>query len=276
MIYVSVQFTVAPRDPYTEILLSELAEIGYDSFEETDEGLHAYIIIEKYHQQDLLGMSVLNLPEVDVVFEVSELEDKNWNAIWESDFEPIEVGAECRVRAPFHPDNNCKYEIVISPKMSFGTGHHQTTWLMMKQMLTADWAGKEVLDLGTGTGVLAILAAKMGAKNVVAIDVDEWAYENAVENVELNKTVNIDVEKGGVSQIKDRKFQTILANINKNVLLQEMPTLVESLHDGGSLLLSGFFENDIEDIKTKSEKCGLTYSHVLTKENWAMLELQKV
>src|SRR5690554_4933178 len=169
MTYVSVQFTVAPRDPYTEILLSELAEIGYDSFEETHTGLHAYILFEKFHQGDLAELPTLNMLDVRVDYEVVELKDQNWNAIWESDFEPIEVGEECRVRAPFHADRNGKYEIVISPKMSFGTGHHQTTWLMMKQMLASDWADKEVLDLGTGTGVLAILASKMGAKNVVAI-----------------------------------------------------------------------------------------------------------
>lgn len=275
MDYTAVEFRVQPLEPFREILLGHLSGTAFEGFEETENGLRAYIPKDQFDPSILEAIALLSDDSVDVRYEVSEIPEQNWNATWEADFAPIEVNAECRVRAPFHTDHAVPYELIILPKMSFGTGHHETTWLMLRQMFEIPIAGKRVLDMGTGTGVLAILAHKRCAKSVIAIDNDEWAYLNAIENVALNDAVEIAVEKGTAAQLKDRTFQVILANINKNVLLHDMAQYAACLEPGGRLLLSGFFESDVPDLLRKAMAHGLQEVDRGVKHHWAVLELQK-
>ncbi len=275
MNYIKVDFTVHPPEPFRDILIASLSEAGFESFMETETGLQAFIAESSFDRTFLDEMNLLKNDLAVVSFNIETIAEQNWNAVWESDFHPIEVGDKCRIRAPFHASRDVPYEIIVAPKMSFGTGHHETTWLMMKQMLDLDIHGKSVLDMGTGTGVLAILAAKMGAAEVVAIDNDSHAFENALENVALNQPVDIAVEKGAADQINGRTFQVILANINKNVLLHDMQTFTDALEKEGKLLLSGFFESDVTDLVRKAESCGLRLHRKSEKNHWAVLELQK-
>ena len=275
MNYIKVDFTVHPPEPFRDILIASLSEAGFESFMETETGLQAFIAESSFDRTFLDEMNLLKNDLAVVSFNIETIAEQNWNAVWESDFHPIEVGDQCRIRAPFHASRDVPYEIIVAPKMSFGTGHHETTWLMMKQMLDLDIHGKSVLDMGTGTGVLAILAAKMGAADVVAIDNDSHAFENALENVALNQPVDIAVEKGAADQINGRTFQVILANINKNVLLHDMQTFTDALEKEGKLLLSGFFESDVTDLVRKAESCGLRLHRKSEKNHWAVLELQK-
>lgn len=275
MNYIKVDFTVHPPEPFRDILIASLSEAGFESFMETETGLQAFIAESSFDRTFLDEMNLLKNDLAVVSYNIETIAEQNWNAAWESDFHPIEVGDQCRIRAPFHASRDVPYEIIVAPKMSFGTGHHETTWLMMKQMLDLDIHGKSVLDMGTGTGVLAILAAKMGAADVVAIDNDSHAFENALENVALNQPVDIAVEKGAADQINGRTFQVILANINKNVLLHDMQTFTDALEKEGKLLLSGFFESDVTDLVRKAESCGLRLHRKSEKNHWAVLELQK-
>jgi ribosomal protein L11 methyltransferase len=275
MDYVEVSFEIQPMQPWRDVLIGQLAEIEFESFVETETGLQAYIQKELFNESDLQAIGALNQHGVAISHRVTPIKSENWNAVWEADFEPIIVNDQCIVRAPFHPAQNLPFEIVISPKMSFGTGHHETTWLMMKTLLGVDVSGKEVLDMGSGTGVLAILAEKMGASKVLAVDVDDWAYENAIENTALNNTVNITVEKGNVSNIQGLSFHIILANINKNVLLQDMNEYASALKPHGKLLISGFFEMDVPDLLRKATTCGLQLSHKEYKNHWACIKFEK-
>lgn len=275
MNYIKVDFTIRPPEPFRDILIASLSEAGFESFMETETGLQAFIAESSFDRTFLDEMNLLKNDLAVVSYNIETIAEQNWNAAWESDFHPIEVGDQCRIRAPFHASRDVHYEIIVAPKMSFGTGHHETTWLMMKQMLDLNINGKSVLDMGTGTGVLAILAAKMGAAEVVAIDNDDYAFENALENVALNQPVDIAVEKGAADQINGRTFQVILANINKNVLLHDMQTFTDALEKEGKLLLSGFFESDVTDLVRKAESCGLRLHRKSEKNHWAVLELQK-
>ena len=275
MNYIKVDFTIRPPEPFRDILIASLSEAGFESFMETETGLQAFIPESSFDSSFPDQLELLKGDLAAVSYQVETIAEQNWNAVWESDFHPIEVGDKCRIRAPFHASRDVPYEIIVAPKMSFGTGHHETTWLMMKQMLDLEIAGKSVLDMGTGTGVLAILAAKMGAAEVVAIDNDSHAFENAIENVALNQPVDIAVEKGAADQINGRTFQVILANINKNVLLHDMQTFTDALEKEGELLLSGFFESDVTDLVRKAETCGLRLHRKSEKNHWAVLELQK-
>lgn len=275
MNYIKVDFTIRPPEPFRDILIASLSEAGFESFMETETGLQAFIPESSFDSSFPDQLELLKGDLAAVSYQVETIAEQNWNAVWESDFHPIEVGDKCRIRAPFHASRDVPYEIIVAPKMSFGTGHHETTWLMMKQMLDLEIAGKSVLDMGTGTGVLAILAAKMGAAEVVAIDNDSHAFENAIENVALNQPVDIAVEKGAADQINGRTFQVILANINKNVLLHDMQTFTDALEKEGKLLLSGFFESDVTDLVRKAETCGLRLHRKSEKNHWAVLELQK-
>lgn len=275
MNFAVLNFSIAPLDPFRDILFGELSEIGFDGFEDTEKGLLAYIPEDRFDASLIKSLRVMQNKALQVSYTTEIIVEQNWNADWESDFEPIEVTEDCYVRAPFHPSRNLPYEIVIEPKMSFGTGHHETTWLVLRQMLNIDFEGKSVLDMGTGTGVLAILASKLDAKDVLAIDVDEWAYKNAIENTTLNDAVNITVEKGGFERIKQHTFHVILANINKNVLLQHMSILSNCLEPSGILILSGFFEKDIADLRSSAEKNGLVEKTRATKNDWAVLQLMK-
>jgi ribosomal protein L11 methyltransferase len=275
MDYIELQVQISPD--YTDILMAELAELGFESFVETDEGLNAYIIESDFDEQALRELVAKYEPQTAIVYELSSLEKRNWNAEWERDYEPIEVADQVRVRASFHQlEARFRYDIIINPKMSFGTGHHETTAMMMEQQLGFDFAGKTVLDVGSGTGILAILAAKMGATSVVAFDIEEWAVENARENAELNACPQVTVFQGTIDDVAPTdRYDIVLANINRNVLLAEIPIYTNLLSDSGKLVVSGFYDHDASDIEQKAHESGLTTSQQLGKNQWTSLAFSK-
>ncbi len=275
MNHTELQLRLSPD--YTDILTAELAELGFESFVETDEGLSAYIIESGFDEQAVQELIAKYAGQTAIAYEVHSLEKRNWNAEWERDYEPIEVANQVRVRASFHQsDARFHYDIIVNPKMSFGTGHHETTAMMLEQQLGLDFSGKTVLDVGSGTGILAILAAKMGAKNVLAFDIEEWAVENARENAELNNCPQITVFQGTIADIKpDHQYNIILANINRNVLLAEIPTYTDLLMEGGYLVVSGFYEHDAADIERKATEVNLVPVNGMAIREWTSLVFQK-
>ncbi|SFU34479.1 ribosomal protein L11 methyltransferase [Pustulibacterium marinum] len=268
--YIGYHFTVEPKEPAVEILIAELSELGFESFVETDKGLSAYIQKEFWQDAILADVFVLNSNEFQITYEVEEVEQVNWNEEWEKNFHPINVDEKCTVRAPFHEKTNAEFEIVIEPKMSFGTGHHETTHMMIQHLLQMELSGKKVLDMGCGTGVLAILAAMKGAKPVDAIDIDNWCYLNSIENCERNNVAFIDVFEGDVSLLSNRKqtYDVIIANINRNILLADIPLYTKCLNTGGVLLLSGFYQEDLPIITEKCNENALKFVENIEKNNW--------
>ena len=267
--YREVSFSIRPLDPAREILIAELSQLPYESFLETENGLKAYIREADFDIASLQELNVLTFGKSQIDYVTRIIPEENWNAKWEADFDPILVDGLCLVRAPFHETQDVAYEIVIMPKMSFGTGHHETTFLMIRQMLQLDLIGKNVLDMGCGTGVLAILACKMGAKKVRAIDIDEWSYTNSFENAKSNDCNGIEIEQGDVELLKGpESYDIILANINRNVLLSDIPNYVNRLNKDGLLLLSGFFTEDLEQITSVCAKTGLRLENFQEKNNW--------
>jgi ribosomal protein L11 methyltransferase len=247
-----------------------LTTIGCDSFFEDQDGFKAYCPLDVY--SDTLVNEVLSnemFASVKLVSAVP-LEDKNWNAIWESNYEPVLIDNRCLIRAPFHHDvpTTVEFDLIIEPKMSFGTAHHETTSQMIQLLLNSDVKGCSLLDMGSGTAVLAILARKLGAFPVVAIDNDEWAYNNAIENIKLNETDDIQVELGDADSIGNRKFDVILANINRNILLRDMSFYVKALNKSSRLLISGFYESDLVSIRTSAENSGLRFENYVSNNQW--------
>jgi ribosomal protein L11 methyltransferase len=256
-----------------EILIAFLGEIGFETFQETDDGLKAYIpeqdFDEKTFDEEITGK--FN----SLSFSVSSIPQQNWNEVWEKNFEPVQVG-DVYIRAPFHESRkDVKHELVIEPKMSFGTGHHATTSLMILEMLKTDFRDKSVLDMGCGTSLLAILASKSGAGNILAIDIDDWAVENSAENCARNKVFNVEVQKGNATAVQGRLFNNILANINRNVLLEDMKVYAEALLPGGEILFSGFYETDIDAIRECAESYGLVFKSSDSLNQWAVLKFKK-
>jgi len=269
MPYIEVDFTIQPIEPTTEILVAELSEIGFESFVEEDHGLKAYIQSNQFNESHLTELFSMNNTEFNISYKVNSIEDQNWNAKWESEYEPVLIDNRCYIRAPFHASNpDVEFEIEIEPQMSFGTAHHETTHQMIQLLMDEDVDGKSVLDMGCGTAVLAILAALKKAKNIYAVDNDEWAYRNAYDNVRKNSFGNIIVEQGDASLLNEQSFQLILANINKNILLNDMHAYVSVLEEEGKIFFSGFYENDLTDIKEKAESLGLSYLKHIHKNNW--------
>ncbi|RYF67859.1 MAG: 50S ribosomal protein L11 methyltransferase [Cytophagaceae bacterium] len=272
MNYIELQLTLSPD--FADILTAELAELGFESFTETDEGLNAYIPEDDFEADEVAELVARYQAQTAIAYTVTSLEKKNWNAEWEQNYQPIEVVTETasgpksvRVRASFHePDNAFTYDLLINPKMSFGTGHHETTHMMMQHQLGLDHAGKTVLDVGSGTGILAILAVKLGATDALAFDIEEWAVENAIENAALNHCSQVRVFGGTIEGVPaDERFDIVLANINRNVLLAEIPAYVSHLQEGGQLLVSGFYEHDAPDIIQKAVESGLSIGTQLTR-----------
>ncbi|NNF81271.1 MAG: 50S ribosomal protein L11 methyltransferase [Flavobacteriaceae bacterium] len=270
--YIVYSFYIDPPEPASEILMAELAEKGFESFEELKTGIKAYIRRLDWSDNILSDISILNNPDFDISFNHKLIEAENWNAKWEQDFSPIEVDGRCTVRASFHEPAKTEYDIEIDPKMSFGTGHHETTHLMIKMMLDMDFNDKSVLDMGCGTAVLAILAEQKGAKKVLAIDLDPWSYRNALENLDRNKSDKITVREGDVDLIDKLNFDIIIANINRNVLLEHIPFYSSALNEGGQLLLSGFYSEDIPTISSRCLDSGLSLSKKLERNNWVSLK----
>jgi ribosomal protein L11 methyltransferase len=281
--YTEVTFLIAPVDPWRDLLMVELADIGFDSFEEgfTDRSgtrgeLRAYVPSARFEPSSIDQLLAVRDPHVSVSWTSMEIADRNWNAEWESSFQPVEVGKDVRIRADFHPSvPGFTHELVITPRMAFGTGHHATTRMMVLGMLPLDLKDKAVCDLGCGTGVLAILAERMGAATCRAIDIDQGAVDNALENVARNDCHVTTVEKGEASALKGHTYDLILANIERNVLLDAMPVMAAALRPGGVLFLSGFVVTDRHMMAQRAKEHGLELAERLNEGDWAMLGCRK-
>jgi len=267
-VYIEYRFTVKPKDPASDLLIAELGEVGFESFVEEDDDVLAYIQKTDWSEGMLADLPILQNQRYTFTYDYKEIEQENWNATWEQNFQPIIVDDICMIRAPFNEAIDVDYDIVIEPKMSFGTGHHETTHMMLQHILQLDVKAKTVLDMGSGTGVLAILAGMRGATTIDAIDIDNWCYLNAKENVERNKMDFISVYEGDVALLEGKKYDLIIANINRNILLADLPSYAKSLNTGGTLLLSGFYTEDLDMITQKCTELALKFEKNLERNNW--------
>ena len=273
--YIEYSFLVLPSDPWEEILLAELQSLPFESFENSEGFLKAYVPEDLYHDSFIDSIDLLNNDKVTITFEKKIIEPINWNAKWESEFHPILIGEDCVVRADFHNPQEKKFELVINPKMSFGTGHHQTTFMMLSFALDDDFTGKRVLDMGCGTGVLAILASLKGAKRTDAIDNDPWCIENTAENIQTNNCNNVYVSLAELISVSEPTYDIIFANINRNILLEQIPSYYTALKPQGFLFLSGFFEADISILNECCQKEGLYLVDKKQKDSWRALKFVK-
>lgn len=270
--YIGYYFTIAPKELGAEILIAELGEKEFESFTETETGIAAFIQKKNWDVTILDDIRILQSQEFVIDYTYEEIEQVNWNEEWEKNFNPIEVDEKCYVRAPFHPKKETEYDIIIEPKMSFGTGHHETTHMMIQHLLEMDVKGLKTLDMGCGTAILAILAEMKGAKPIDAIDIDNWCYLNSIENVERNNCKHIKVYEGDATLLKDKKYDLIIANINRNILLADMQNYIDSLNKGGTILFSGFYTEDIPYIDSSCKEKGLTYVKKFERNNWVSLK----
>lgn len=306
MNYVEIAFSNLPQALSSEILIAHLSELGFDGFQESQEGISAYIPEAEFDEEQVkalitaigqgggpFGRGELALGmTTPITYSVTRIESKNWNEEWEKSFAPVVIAGKCCIRAPFHPAPTLRnpdtpipgdgvtqetiiYDIIIEPKMSFGTGHHPTTFLMMEKLLELEVGGRRVLDMGCGTGVLAVLASLKGAAEVTAIDNNDNAVTNTAENIYVNKLKNVNVHKGDSGLLADKVFHVILANINRNVLVADMKKFAGSLENNGILLLSGFFTTDEEALTKAAAEQGLKFGSRSTKEGWCLLEFKK-
>jgi ribosomal protein L11 methyltransferase len=276
MNYIELSVAVEPKEQGSDILIAQLSELGFESFVETEEGFCAYIQEVEYSEEeiDFTFGDFAELFKIDYTSKI--IPKQNWNKEWENNFQPIEVDGKCYIRAPFHEaKKDFLYDVIIEPKMSFGTGHHDTTQLMIQKLMLLDVKNKSLLDMGCGTGVLAIVAAMMGASPITAIDIDDWSFENTIENLERNNINKVLVHKGDAQILAGKLFHTILANINKNVLLADILVYSKSLEKNGNLILSGFFETDIQELTTKALEVGFTFQDKKISNKWAMLHFTK-
>ncbi|MDO5665445.1 MAG: 50S ribosomal protein L11 methyltransferase [Bacteroidia bacterium] len=278
MKYVEVNFICNPySEAITDILAHQLSEIEFESFLQSNSGVLAYVPEAKFSVSkvdDLLRNFLLDV-KIDYSFKV--IDDVNWNEEWEKHyFQPIVFENKCIIHSSFHqPEGEYDYRILIDPKMSFGTGHHQTTGLILKEILSMSFFNKTVLDMGCGTAVLAILASMRGAREIAAIDIDEWAYNNALENIKLNHISNVKVKLGGAELLGKETFDIIFANINRNILLQDIPIYTKVLNKGGSIVMSGFYKEDIAAIREKCEQNGLIYRDFSEMDNWVAVVCER-
>ncbi|WP_240032176.1 50S ribosomal protein L11 methyltransferase [Psychroflexus aestuariivivens] len=271
--YTAYHFKVEPIAPGCDILLAELGELPFESFENTENGLSAYILTKHDRENLLENLQILNSDEFEISFETEIIEQVNWNEAWETNFHPIHIVNRCTIRAPFHPKTNAEIDIIIEPKMSFGTGHHATTFQISEMLLDEDCKGKIVLDMGCGTGVLGILAQIRGAKSADFIDIDQWCVENTTENLERNNCHG-NVILGGAEKI-DKNYNLILANINRNILVRDIPIYAKHLQEKGVIFFSGFYENDLEIIKESALNEGLDYVKHQLKDDWVAAKFTK-
>jgi len=272
MDYIELRCTINPySEDHAGILTALLANLGFESFAENDDRLCAYIPSSDFDVTSLEEIDFKIIDKASVSFDHKIIKEKNWNALWESNFKPVIISGKCMVRAPFHEqDPKIEYDIIIEPKMSFGTAHHETTDLMIQSLLNETVSEMTVLDMGCGTGILAILAYKLGAKSINAIDNDEWAYNNSLDNVKKNNCHDILVQYGDASLLSEKKYDIILANINRNILLNDIPAYHEVLNKGGVLLLSGFYEKDLPVITEKAVGLSLSFDHHKVLNDWVV------
>lgn len=275
-LFVCYDFKVDPLYPGCEILIAQLSQLGFDSFQENNDGISAYIDSSVLSTVKVQDIQILNSTEFNISFESNNVKKQNWNIKWESNFEPIYVDKICCVRAPFHKKSNFKYDLVIEPKMSFGTGHHETTSMMISFILANSFYNSSVCDIGSGTAVLAILAEKRGANRIDAIDIDNWCYLNSIENIKRNNSENINVYEGEVEKLIHFKYDNIFANINLNVLLADIPIYSKMLNKDGVLYLSGFYKKNIKSIEKVAEISNLSLVDSKVKNQWVALKFTKI
>ena len=271
-IYLGYHFTIEPKELGSEILVAELGELPFESFVESEFGVTAFIQKDLWTEAILQDVFVLNSPQFTISYTIEDIDQVNWNEEWEKNFDPIDVDGKCHVRAPFHPKTNAEFDIIIEPKMSFGTGHHETTHMMIQHLLDMEVTNMKTLDMGCGTAILAILAEMKGAKPIDAIDIDNWCYLNSIENAQRNSCTSITVYEGDASLLVNQKYDLIIANINRNILLNDMHRYVNCLNPKGVLLLSGFYEEDIPFIDVSCQEKGLSFVKKLQRNNWVSLK----
>ena len=273
--YIGYTFKISPKEPATEILIAQLGLENFESFVENEDGVTAYIQEGDWNATILEDIQILNSDEFEISYVEEVIEQTNWNSEWEKNFNQIQVDDLVSIRAPFHENPNLKYDIVIEPKMSFGTGHHETTHMMVQQLINLDLKNKKVLDMGCGTGILAIFAEMKGANPIDAIDIDNWCYENSVENVARNNCQHITVFEGDAALLKDKSYDVIIANINRNILLNDMEAYMNCLNKDGVILFSGFYKEDIPIIDAEVSKYGLKLDKTIERNNWVSLKYIK-
>lgn len=278
MNYYEYTFKSETPEVVNEVLVAQLADLGFDTFQEVNEDLQAYIAEANYNQElEAAIRDIVEMLQIKIEYTKRFIKDENWNAKWESNFEAVHV-KNCMIRASFHTvPANVDYDILINPKMSFGTGHHPTTSMMVEAMLDIDFKGKSVLDMGCGTGVLGILASKLGAQKIVGIDIDSWSFENANENTSINGVLNMEIHLGDANILKNinQSYHIILANINRNIILEDLAVYVKYLKPGGFILMSGFLDVDKEMVLEKGNALGLSFDKELTQNHWQMLQMIK-
>ncbi len=279
MNYIELTCQLSPySSENAEIIIAFLSQSGFESFSDEAPVVKAWIPENLFNLDVQDFVQNLQIDNIKIDIKHRLIKEQNWNETWEKNyFEPILIADKCIIRSTFHKNTpKLKYEILIDPKMSFGTGHHETTFLMMEEILDIDVQGKTILDMGCGTGILAILSAQKGAKEICAVDIDKWSYNNTLENLQLNAIKNVHVELGDKNIIGQKFFNIIYANINKNVLLQDIPDYAAHIHQGGKLLLSGFYTSDFEDINKVATNSGLQLSNKREKNKWLMLNYLKI
>ncbi len=276
MDYTEIIYELKPREEFAEILIAHLSAIGFEMFEETETGLKAYIPSNNFIDDVETDLIPTYIEGCEISFKKNFIQHQNWNAVWESNFEPEVIAGKIYVRADFHePQKQYPYEIIIQPKMAFGTGHHPTTALVMEQMLSLDFNNKSVLDMGCGTGILAVLAEKLGASSILAIDNDENAVINTKENIIKNNCKYINVKQGDANTPGSQKFDVVIANINRNIILNDLTLYVQGLNPEGDLLLSGFYEKDLQMIKDAASENNLLFQKRLVKNEWCCAYFKK-
>lgn len=278
MNYIELTLDINPKEPWTEIALAQLSDIDFESFTENDGRLQAYIQAPLFNEGKLINiLEFLTANDVSVNYSKKQILEENWNATWEADFQPVAIDDKLIIRAPFHEcQTGFEEEVIIQPQMSFGTGHHQTTWLLASILCEKNLTQLQVLDSGTGTGVLAILALKRGAQIVIGTDIEPGAVENAHENCARNGYPSVDMRLGDIDCVTERNFDIIIANINKNVLKIHLPHYAERSKTDGELYLSGFFVTDTKELIDAAEHAGFRHEATFNKEEWAVLKLIKL
>ena len=277
MEYIEIDIRLKLVNPYAEIFIARLNEIKYESFSTDKGGLKAYIRSDLFNKKKLTEIvdDISSFTKIDL--SINAIKKENWNADWENNYSPVHINKDCVIRAHFHDRfPNIEHEIIITPKMSFGTGHHETTFLVMNQIFELNLEGKQVLDIGSGTGVLSILASKLGAKKIVGIDIDKWAYENAIENSKLNNISNIQFIEGTAESIGKKMYDVVLANINRNIILADIQKYTRAMRPKSDIILSGFLKQDVKIIINKIKQLKFNLVASKNKNKWQMLHLRRV